>query len=78
VNPDLIPECKQASVPRTPALPSLHDGTWWAAATQGFNFKHPDAIDSAVFNRVLWRGVMGDKPYPATRSRRDDESGGSR
>jgi DNA-binding beta-propeller fold protein YncE len=74
VNPDLIPECQLASVPRTKALPSLHDGTWWAKATRGFNFRQPDALDSAAFNRVLWHGTMGDKPYPVRRAREDDET----
>ena len=72
VNPDLIPECQQASVPRTNALPSLHDGTWWAKATQNFNFRRPDALDSGAFNRILWQGTMGDKPYPVRRSQKDD------
>jgi len=64
VDPALIPECQQASIPRTPWLRSLHDGQWWANATRDFNFRHPDDLDSAAFNRVLWRGVMGEKPYP--------------
>jgi YVTN family beta-propeller protein len=71
VDPALVPACQQASVPRTPAVPSLHDGTWWANATRNFNFKQPDAVDSAAFNRVLWRGVMGDdKPYPKRTAQR--------
>jgi YVTN family beta-propeller protein len=73
VDPALIPECKEASLPRTPPTPSLHDGTWWAKATANFNFKQPDAIDSASFNRLLWLGVMGDKPYPTQRSRQTDD-----
>jgi len=73
VNPDLIPECRQASLPRTDAVPSLHDGIWWAKATQDFNFRQPDALDSAAFNRVLWRGTMGDKPYPSRPARKDDD-----
>ncbi|MCU1297788.1 MAG: hypothetical protein JWO91_2066, partial [Acidobacteriaceae bacterium] len=54
--------------------PSLHDGTWWAKATQNFNFRQPDALDSAAFNRVLWHGTMGDKPYPVSRAREDDDA----
>ena len=75
---DLIPECKQASVPRTLPLKSLHDGTWWANATRNFNFKRPDDLDSAAFNRLLWRGVIGEKPYPARRKKGDADSAGSR
>jgi DNA-binding beta-propeller fold protein YncE len=72
VKPDLIPECRQASVPRTEAVPSLHDGAWWAKETRNFNFRQPDAIDSAAFNHILWRGIMGDKAYPSQRSVQDD------
>jgi hypothetical protein len=33
--------------------------------TKGFNFNHPDMIDSDKFNRILWKGIMGEnKPYP--------------
>ena len=33
--------------------------------TKGFNFNHPDQINSDLFNRILWKGIMGDdKPYP--------------
>ena len=66
VDPTLVPECTNPGKrPVTVAIKSLHDGTWWAQATTGFNFKHPDMINSDLFNRILWRGIMGDdKPYP--------------
>ena len=66
VDPTLVPECKNPGKrPVTVAIKSLHDGTWWAQATKGFNFKHPDMINSDLFNRILWKGIMGDdKPYP--------------
>jgi DNA-binding beta-propeller fold protein YncE len=51
------------------ALPHpTHDAAWWAAKTQGFDFSREDRIDSAKFNRIIWEGIMGDKPYPTTRS----------
>ena len=53
---------------RIPALRPLHDATWWAAHTKGMDFSVEDHLDSAKFNRVLWQGTMGSKPYPATRS----------
>ena len=71
VDPKLIPECKNGSVLKTAAIEPLHDGSWWAAATKDFDFRRPDALNSEAFNRVLWEGVMGDKPYPETRSGRD-------
>jgi DNA-binding beta-propeller fold protein YncE len=73
VNPELIPECGNATVQRTPEVRSLHDGNWWAKATHNFNFKQPDALNSAEFNRVLWHGIMGDKPYPVRPSQENDD-----
>jgi len=66
VDPTLVPECKNpGSRPVTAAVKPLHDGAWWANATKGFNFKHPDMVNADLFNRILWRGIMGDdKPYP--------------
>jgi DNA-binding beta-propeller fold protein YncE len=46
-----------------------HDGAYWAAKMQGFDFKRSDHLDAGRFNRVLWEGMRGeDVPYPATRS----------
>jgi DNA-binding beta-propeller fold protein YncE len=68
VDPELIPECGNKSIARTPAVPSLHQGAWWANATRNLNFRGPDAVDAEAFNRLLWRGIMGDsKPYPSAR-----------
>jgi DNA-binding beta-propeller fold protein YncE len=66
VDPTLVPECKDpGSRPVTAAVKPLHDGAWWAQATKGFNFNHPDLINADLFNRILWKGIMGDaKPYP--------------
>ncbi len=66
VDPTLVPECSNPGKrPITTAVKSLHDGKWWAQATKGFNFSHPDMVDADAFNRILWRGIMGDdKPYP--------------
>jgi len=66
VDPTLVPECKNpGNRPITATVKSLHDGKWWAQATKGFNFSHPDMVNADLFNRILWRGIMGDdKPYP--------------
>jgi YVTN family beta-propeller protein len=66
VDPTLVPECNNpGSRPITAAVKSLHDGAWWARATKGFNFKHPDMVNADLFNRILWKGIMGDdRPYP--------------
>ena len=66
VDPTLVPECQDpGNRPVTAAVKPLHDGAWWTQATKGFNFNHPDLINSNLFNRILWKGIMGDdKPYP--------------
>ena len=43
---------------------------YWVAATKGMDFTKEDAVDAETYNRVLWRGLMGDKPYPEIRSGR--------
>jgi len=66
VDPKLVPECRNPGDRQvTAAVNPLHDGTWWAQATKGFNFRHPDLNNADLFNRILWKGIMGDdKPYP--------------
>jgi DNA-binding beta-propeller fold protein YncE len=45
---------------------STHNAKYWARVTKGMDFTAVDRIDSAVYNRILWKGLMGNKPYPAT------------
>jgi len=49
--------CRSAITPR-------HDAAYWDAATVGFDFSEADQVPPALFNRVLWTGLKGDKPYP--------------
>jgi DNA-binding beta-propeller fold protein YncE len=42
-----------------------HDAGYWAKVTAGFDFSDADRVPPAKFNRVLWNGLMGGKPYPA-------------
>ena len=54
------------------ALPHpTHDAAWWEAKTKGFDFTDADRVDPDKFNRVIWEGLKGDKPYPTTRSGAD-------
>lgn len=56
----------------TAAMPHpTHDAAWWAAKTKNLDFSREDLNDPATFNRILWEGLMGDKPYPTTRSGAD-------
>ncbi len=61
-----------------PMLHPQHDAAYWDAVTAGFDFSQADQVPPAQFNRVLWTGLMGNKPYPAVRgtstsARRDDD-----
>jgi hypothetical protein len=49
-------------------VPELHDGAWWVEVLKGFNFHDADHLDTEAFNRVLWKGIVGDVPYPTVRS----------
>jgi hypothetical protein len=42
-----------------------HDAQYWAKRTARFDFSDADRVPTGKFNRVLWTGLMGGKPYPA-------------
>jgi hypothetical protein len=46
-----------------------HDAKYWDKATAGFDFSDADQVPTARFNRVLWAGLMGPKPYPLIKDR---------
>jgi len=50
-----------------PMITPQHDAAYWANVTKGFDFSEADQVPPAQFNRVLWKGLMGNKPYPALR-----------
>jgi hypothetical protein len=43
----------------------IHDAAYWAQVTEGTDFTSEDRMDFAAYNRILWKGIMGDAPYPA-------------
>ena len=48
------------------------DAGYWAARDGGPEFRpREDALDTDAFNRALWRGLMGERPYPTVRHGRD-------
>jgi hypothetical protein len=47
-----------------PIVHSTHDAAYWDAVTAGFNFSEADQVPPQLFNRVLWAGLKGGKPYP--------------
>ncbi len=50
-----------------PLITPKHDAAYWAKVTKGFDFDEADQVPPAQFNRVLWKGLMGNKPYPGPR-----------
>jgi DNA-binding beta-propeller fold protein YncE len=50
-----------------PMLVPQHDAAYWDRVTAGFDFSEADQVPTAQFNRVLWTGLIGDKPYPVVR-----------
>jgi YVTN family beta-propeller protein len=50
---------------KTAALHPTHDAAYWAAATAQFDFSKEDNLgDPDAFNRIIWKGLRGDVPYP--------------
>jgi hypothetical protein len=48
-----------------PDLVPKHDAAYWEEATEGFDFSEADRVPYDRYNRVLWEGLTGGKPYPA-------------
>jgi YVTN family beta-propeller protein len=55
---------------RGPVVKPKHDAKYWARVTAGFDFSDADRVPPAQFNRVLWTGMMGNKPYPGVVGRK--------
>ncbi|HUO93002.1 MAG TPA: bifunctional YncE family protein/alkaline phosphatase family protein [Rhizomicrobium sp.] len=53
------------------AAPLPHDARYWADKTRGYDWSHEDRIPAAAYDRILWAGLKGNAPYPATRSGKD-------
>ena len=47
-----------------PDIKPRHTAAYWSRATAGFDFSDADLVSPARFNKVLWTGLMGKKPYP--------------
>jgi DNA-binding beta-propeller fold protein YncE len=50
---------------------STHSAKYWARVTRGMDFSSEDKFNFAVYNRILWKGLMGNKPYPAAATGKD-------
>ncbi len=47
-----------------PVVTPTHDATYWANATAGLDFSEADRVPTDKFNRLLWKGLKGNAPYP--------------
>ena len=47
------------------------DAKYWSRVTRGMDFDDADLVDGVTFNRVLWKGMMGNKPYPSKPTGKD-------
>ncbi len=66
-----LPLLNKARVKLSEIPKPTHDAAWWEARTKQFDFSAEDRVNPDKFNRVIWQGLMGDKPYPTTRSGAD-------
>jgi hypothetical protein len=48
-----------------------HNAAYWAKVTRGMDFSTEDKVDGEQFNRILWKGLMGEMPYPSSPSSLD-------
>ena len=51
-----------------PDVAPSHDAAYWAHAARGFDFSAADRVPVDLYNKVLWKGIMGDQAYPAARN----------
>ena len=42
-----------------------HDAKYWTRVTKGMDFTDADLLDPGGYNRILWKGMMSNNPYPA-------------
>ena len=50
-----------------PVIKPKHDAAYWDRVTAGFDFSEADQVPTGQFNRALWQGLMGKRPYPIIR-----------
>jgi DNA-binding beta-propeller fold protein YncE len=69
VVPDIL---RSTQIPLPPAehasrVVPKHPAAYWARAMKGQDFSGADRVEPVSFNRMLWRGLKGNTPYPAAR-----------
>ena len=58
-----VPLKQSSAAPRQ----STHPAAWWAERTRGYDWSVEDRIDAVGFNKLLWEGLAGNRPYPTER-----------
>ena len=66
LRPTKLPIVFEAATSLTPIVPA-HDASYWALHTTGYDWSAEDRLDADAFNRVLWAGLAGSRPFPARR-----------
>jgi YVTN family beta-propeller protein len=65
-----------AKFAKGPIVKPKRSASYWKRVTAGLDFSGADQVPPERFNRIVWRGLMGKRPYPvkgvATRERADD------
>ena len=71
--PAAILYCSQLPLPasNTPCNDPTPDVTYWKRVTRGMDFSDADLVDGQAFNRILWKGMMGNRPYPSRPTGKD-------
>ncbi len=54
-----------------PRVALAHDAHYWAAQTKDYDWSQEDRIPAATYNRILWQGLAGNRPYPTERDGKD-------
>ena len=53
-----------APLAKGPMVKPKHSASYWAKVTAGLDFSDADRVPPGRFNRIVWRGLKGGKPYP--------------
>ncbi len=56
--------------PKSSVYRSLHTGDWWERQSRAahLSWNAADQNDSALYNGLLWNGILGTVPYPSNAS----------
>jgi hypothetical protein len=65
---DLARGAPQWQFAQGPDFKPRHSAAYWSRATAGMDFSEPDEVPTALFNRVLWRGLMPGRSYPTRKA----------